>query len=77
MDNTFRLSNGVTIPAVGYGSFLSTEKNGIQTIKDALDAGYRYIDTAMLYRNEHEILYKQNGQFFCPFCLVIYRKVIV
>ena len=55
MDKTFRLSNGVTIPAVGYGSFLSTEKNGIQTIKDALDAGYRYIDTALFYRNEHEI----------------------
>ena len=55
MDMNFRLSNGVTIPAVGYGSYLSTEKNGVQTIKDALDAGYRYIDTAMFYRNEHEI----------------------
>ncbi|MBQ5310831.1 MAG: aldo/keto reductase [Oscillospiraceae bacterium] len=52
---TFKLSNGVTIPAVGYGSYLSTEKNGVQTIKDALDAGYRYIDTARFYRNEREI----------------------
>lgn len=51
----FILSNGVKIPAVGYGSYLSTEKNGRQTIKDALDAGYRYIDTAMFYRNEEDI----------------------
>ena len=52
---TFRLSNGVEIPAVGYGSYLSTEGNGKQTIIDALDAGYRYIDTAMFYQNEAEI----------------------
>ncbi len=52
---TFRLANGVTIPAVGYGSYLSTEKNGKRTITDALRAGYRYIDTAMFYRNESDI----------------------
>ena len=55
MDNIFRLANGVEIPAVGYGSYLSTEKNGRQTILDALNAGYRYIDTAMFYRNEEDI----------------------
>jgi hypothetical protein len=52
---TFRLSNGVEIPAVGYGSYLSTEGNGKQAIIDALEAGYRYIDTAMFYQNEAEI----------------------
>ena len=52
---SFRLSNGVEIPAVGYGSYLSTEGNGKQTIIDVLDAGYRYIDTAMFYQNEAEI----------------------
>ena len=52
---SFRLSNGVEIPAVGYGSYLSTQGNGKQTIIDALDAGYRYIDTAMFYQNEAEI----------------------
>ena len=52
---SFRLSNGAEIPAVGYGSYLSTEGNGKQTIIDALDAGYRYIDTAMFYQNEAEI----------------------
>ena len=52
---TFRLENGVEIPAVGFGSFLATESKGGQTIKDALDAGYRYIDTAKFYNNEEEI----------------------
>ncbi len=51
----FIIENGVKIPAVGYGSYLSTEKNGKSVIKDALDAGYRYIDTARMYGNESEI----------------------
>ena len=51
----FILSNGVNIPAVGYGSYLSTEREGKKVIKDALDAGYRYIDTARMYQNEAEI----------------------
>ncbi len=51
----FILDNGVSIPAVGFGSYLSTEKKGKQNIKDALDSGYRYIDTASFYNNEEEI----------------------
>ena len=51
----FILTNGVTIPAVGYGSYLSTEKGGVQTIMDAIDVGYRYIDTAQFYGNEEQI----------------------
>lgn len=51
---TFILPNGTAIPAVGYGSYLST-KSGAQTIAEALRAGYRYIDTAKMYQNEAEI----------------------
>ena len=50
----FKLWNGTEIPAVGYGSYLATE-GGKDVIKAALDAGYRYIDTARFYRNEDEI----------------------
>ena len=49
------LNNGVSIPAVGYGSYLATEGKGTQAIRDALDAGYRYIDTAAFYGNEEGI----------------------
>ena len=50
----FILPNGVTIPAVGFGSYLSAE-HGTQTITDALETGYRCIDTAKMYRNEAKI----------------------
>ena len=52
---TFQLSNGVKLPAVGYGTYLSTDGNGKQVILTALEAGYRYLDTASFYGNEGEI----------------------
>lgn len=51
----FVLPNGTVIPAVGYGSYLSTENGGVQTILEALEVGYRYIDTAAFYGNEEQI----------------------
>ena len=51
----FILPNGAAIPAVGFGSYLATEKDGSQTILDALETGYRYIDTAQFYGNEEQI----------------------
>lgn len=45
----------VDLPIVGFGSYLSTEKKGSDVILEALDAGYRYIDTARYYHNEKEI----------------------
>lgn len=48
---TVRLSNGLTMPLVGYGAF-QMDSSGIRA---ALDAGYRLIDTAESYRNETEV----------------------
>ena len=50
-----KLANNIMIPMVGYGSYLSTENGGKQVILEALDAGYRYIDTARFYDNEDAI----------------------
>ncbi|MCR4690688.1 MAG: aldo/keto reductase [Lachnospiraceae bacterium] len=50
----FQLTNGVKILPVGFGSYKSTEK-GADVIKTALDAGYRYLDTAAFYDNEDQI----------------------
>lgn len=50
-----KLYNGVEIPMIGYGSYLATKGTGNDTIRMALDAGYRYIDTARFYDNEEEI----------------------
>lgn len=51
----FTLNNGVTLPAIGFGTYLATDGNGEQTIIDALEVGYRYFDTASFYHNEEEI----------------------
>lgn len=46
---TFTLSNGVQMPAVGIGTFLMTPA---QAVLDALNCGYRMIDTAQAYMND-------------------------
>lgn len=50
------LNNGIKIPAVGIGVFrLSDDEMAYETIRMALDAGYRHIDTAMIYENEKAV----------------------
>lgn len=51
----FTLNNGVKLPAIGYGSYLATANRGYETVLEALNSGYRYIDTAYFYMNEDEI----------------------
>lgn len=54
--STQTLNNGVEIPRVGLGVFRSpageTTKN---TVRTALQAGYRHIDTAKIYGNEDSV----------------------
>ncbi len=48
-----KLSNGVTIPSVGFGTWLTPEGEVcVNSVKTALDCGYRHIDTASIYKNE-------------------------
>ncbi len=49
------LNNGVKIPLIGYGTWQLKGENVIQSIAWALEAGYRHIDTAMVYKNEKAI----------------------
>lgn len=49
------LSNGQKMPVVGLGSWRSYESEAEQAAKDAIDVGYRHIDTAFVYENEHEV----------------------
>ena len=46
------LNNGVRMPQLGYGVFQIPDDETATAVKAALDAGYRSIDTAALYRNE-------------------------
>jgi 2,5-diketo-D-gluconate reductase A len=50
-----RLNNGVEIPQFGFGVFQVPEDETVQTVRAALDAGYRHIDTAQMYGNEEGV----------------------
>ena len=48
----YKLSNGVSIPCIGFGTFLTPEDEVTLSVKAALEAGYRHIDAAAIYGNE-------------------------
>ncbi len=52
---TVTLSNGIKMPVLGIGTFLVSEHDGYETVKEALKVGYRHIDTAQAYYNEEEV----------------------
>ena len=47
-----KLSNGVDIPCLGYGTWHITGDDATKVITNALACGYRHIDTAAAYENE-------------------------
>lgn len=49
------LRNGVKMPILGYGVYQVTKDDCEKCVLDALDAGYRLIDTAQSYFNEEEV----------------------
>ncbi|MHA3065910.1 aldo/keto reductase [Lacticaseibacillus saniviri] len=52
---TFKLSGDVEMPAVVFGVFQIENGATKQAVLDAIDAGYRLIDTAQAYGNEAEV----------------------
>ncbi|MFC7393828.1 aldo/keto reductase [Scopulibacillus cellulosilyticus] len=46
------LNDGVTLPAIGFGTYSLNGNEGVNAIKSAIDVGYRLIDTAYNYENE-------------------------
>lgn len=49
------LNNGVKMPQLGYGVFQVTKEECERCVLDALEVGYRAIDTAQSYFNEEEV----------------------
>ena len=49
----FRLANNVKIPCIGLGTWqVPDDEKLIEHIHDAINIGYRHIDTAFIYGNE-------------------------
>lgn len=56
LQDTAELHNGVRMPRLGLGVWKVTEEGQVeQAIKDAVNAGYRSIDTAKIYGNEEGV----------------------
>ncbi|WP_378146644.1 aldo/keto reductase [Cnuibacter sp. UC19_7] len=56
LTDTFTLSNGVEIPQVGFGTWqIPDGSETYDSVRVALDAGYRHIDTAAAYGNEASV----------------------
>ena len=52
----YRLANGVEIPCIGFGTWQTPDGNvAVESVKCALEAGYRHIDTAQIYGNEESV----------------------
>lgn len=52
LEETYTLQNGVRIPKVGLGTWLIPDEQAAETVRQAIAAGYRHIDTAQAYENE-------------------------
>lgn len=50
-----RLNNGVMMPAVGFGVYQIPVEETERCVSDALEVGYRMIDTASSYFNERQV----------------------
>ena len=55
-NDVYKLSNGVGIPCIGFGTWQTPEGDvAVESVKCAIDAGYRHIDTAQVYGNEEGV----------------------
>jgi 2,5-diketo-D-gluconate reductase A len=49
---TIELSDSTTIPQLGFGTYLVPPDRTAEVVGQALEVGYRHVDTAQMYRNE-------------------------
>lgn len=56
LQDAFTLKNGVRMPKIGLGTWqIPDGEEAYNSVKWALEAGYRHIDTAMAYGNEESV----------------------
>ena len=52
---TARLTNGVEAPLLALGTWLIDDNRAAEAVRSAVQLGYRHIDTAQAYGNEHGV----------------------
>src|ERR1700712_2394000 len=55
LNETYTLSNDLAIPKLGLGTWFIDDDKAAQAVRDAVDIGYRNIDTAQAYGNERGV----------------------
>lgn len=55
LEETFTLANGVAIPKLGLGTWRIDDEAVGQVVRNAIEIGYRHIDTAQAYGNERGV----------------------
>lgn len=51
-EETYNLSNGVKIPKLGLGTWFIPDDQAAEAVRQAVELGYRHMDTAQAYENE-------------------------
>ena len=51
----YRLNNGMSIAAIGFGCYNAKGGDNYQILCDAIQAGYRFFDTASVYETERDL----------------------
>jgi len=55
LNETYTLTGGVSIPKLGLGTWFIDDGKAAQAVRDAVEIGYRNIDTAQAYGNERGV----------------------
>jgi diketogulonate reductase-like aldo/keto reductase len=54
-EHSVALLNGDSMPLVGFGTWQIQGRSAYESVRRALDVGYRHLDTATVYENESEV----------------------
>ncbi len=52
VEKNYKLKTGVEIPKIAFGTWQVKPEDSYEAVKNALNVGYRHIDTALAYQNE-------------------------
>lgn len=56
LNETYTLSDGVQVPKIGFGTWqMPNDEHTTKVVENAINVGYRHIDTAQMYGNEEAV----------------------